>query len=87
MAMGVCTAGADFRAGSAHHLQWRQAATRKAVPTKIAPMPPRVARDPPPDRSFKSAWCWFTMISTPKIEKPRDKLTRLTPVEILCSAC
>jgi hypothetical protein len=37
MAMGVCTARADFCAGSAHHLQWRQAATRKATKKADAP--------------------------------------------------
>jgi hypothetical protein len=52
------------------------------VPTKIAPTPPTVAQELPPERSFRSAWCWFTIISIPKIEKPRDKLTKLTSVEI-----
>jgi len=84
--MGVI-APHDFRAGCAHHLQWRQAVTRKAAPTKIAPMPPTVAQELPPERSFRSAWCWFTIISIPKIEKPRDKLTKLTPVEIICNVC
>jgi hypothetical protein len=27
------------------------------------------------------------MISIPKIEKPRDKLIKLIPVEIFCSVC
>jgi hypothetical protein len=84
--MGVI-APHDFRAGCAHHLQWRQAVTRKAAPTKIAPMPPTVAHELPPERSFRSAWCWFTIISIPKIEKPRDKLTKLTPVEISPNVC
>ena len=57
------------------------------MPTKIAPMPPTVAKELLPERSLRSAWCWFAMISIPKIEKPRDKLTKLIPVEIICSAC
>jgi hypothetical protein len=65
--------------------QWTQAATRKAVPTDIAAMPPNIAKELLPERSFRSAWCWFTMISIPKIEKPSDKQSRLTRVEIICS--
>jgi len=57
------------------------------VPTKIAPAPPSLAKELLPERSLRSAWYWLTMISIPKIEKPRDKLTKLTPVEIICSAC
>ena len=41
-------------------------------------MPPTtVARELLPERSFGFAWCWFIMISIPKIEKPRDKLIKL----------
>jgi hypothetical protein len=63
-------------------------ATRKTVPTDtdIAAMPPKIAKELLPERSFRSAWCWFTMISIPKIEKPSDKQRRLTRVEIICSA-
>ena len=52
------------------------------MPTKIALTPPTVARELLPERSFSSAWCWFGMISIPKIGKPRDKLIKLSPVEI-----
>jgi hypothetical protein len=55
------------------------------VPTDIAAMPPNIAKELLPERSFRSAWCWFTMISIPKIEKPSDKQSRLTRVEITCS--
>ena len=57
------------------------------MPTKIAPTPPVVARKPLPERSFRSAWCWFIITNIPKIKKPSDKLIKLTPVEIICSAC
>ena len=77
--------GSQFPYRRYANLRWRQAATRKAVPTNIAAMPPNIAKELPPERSFRSAWCWFTMISIPKIEKPSDKLTKLTRVEIICS--
>ena len=55
------------------------------MPTNIAAMPPNIAKELLPERPFRSAWCWFTMISMPKIEKPSAKLTKLTRVEIICS--
>jgi hypothetical protein len=64
--MGVI-APHDFRAGCAHHLQWRQAVTRKAVPTKIAPMPPTVAQELPPERL------------TPRCTDAGRPLTRIPP--------
>jgi hypothetical protein len=39
----------------AQNLQWKQAAKRKTVPTKIALMPPTIAMELPPERPFKSA--------------------------------
>ena len=39
----------------AQNLQWRQAAARKTVPTKKAPMPPTIATELPPERPFSSA--------------------------------
>ena len=48
-------------------------------------MPPNIAKELLPERPFRSAWCWFTMIRIPKIEKPSDMLIKLTRVEIICS--
>jgi hypothetical protein len=39
----------------AQNLQWKQAAPRKTVPTKKAPMPPTIAKELPPERPFSSA--------------------------------
>jgi hypothetical protein len=38
----------------AQNLQWRQPATKKAVPTNIAPMPPTNATQLPPEKLFRS---------------------------------
>jgi hypothetical protein len=39
----------------AQNLQWKQAAPRKTVATKTAPMPPIIATVLPPPRPFRSA--------------------------------
>jgi hypothetical protein len=69
----------------AQNLQWQKAAARKAVPSKIAPIPPAVTRELSALRPFKSGRCRLTIINIPKIEKPRPKLIKLIPVEIFCS--
>ena len=55
------------------------------MPTNIAAIPPNIAKELLPERPFRSAWCSFTMIRIPKIEKPSDMLIKLTRVEIICS--
>src|SRR5262249_53837048 len=67
------------------NLQWGQAETRKTGATKTALMPPIMATELPPAKPFRSAWCRFTMISIPRIEKPIASLIRLIRVAILCS--
>ena len=71
----------------AQNLQWRQAATRKIVPTKRALMPPTIAMKVLSERSFSSAWRRFMMISIPRTENPIASLPRLIRVSMLCRVC
>src|ERR1700674_2196835 len=67
-------------------LQWRQAPTRKQIPIISPPTPPTAATKLSPECPFKSARCRLTIIRIPKIEKPRDRLTKLIVVHIFRSS-
>jgi hypothetical protein len=67
-------------------LQWRQAATRKQMPITNPPTPPTATTKLSPECPFKSARCRLTIIRIPKIEKPRDRLTKLIVVHIFRSS-
>jgi hypothetical protein len=71
----------------AQNLEYRQAAIRNAVPTKIALRPPTTATKLLPAKSVRSAWCRFAMTRVPKIEKPKAWLIRLSPVAVLSRVC
>ena len=68
-------------------LQWRQAVTRKKMPTTSPPIPPTTATKLSPEGPFKSARCRLTIIRIPRAEKPRDRLTKLIVVHIFRSGC
>ena len=69
------------------NLQYRQAATRKATPTKMALIPPTITRKLPPPKLLRSAWCRFAIAKIPKIEKPRAWLIRLSAIAIFSEVC